>query len=226
MAATPKKAGFGGAAAARTFLSQLMNRIALALGLTVFFVLPAALEAQACVGVPQGSQRVASFAVQFPSSGTDYEIGGLAMVGESLYAGASVGVTTFDYPGAKDATNFGARVGYEIPSLLETASVCPGVGLGYTTYGGVDFLTVPLSLGIGTTLQLGADESTTLTPYIAPQLLWTRTSANGYSDSDTSLGFNGGATVGFGPILGGAFVSKLFEDGNDFIFGIQAGYVF
>lgn len=203
-----------------------MYRIALALGLTVFFLMPATLEAQACFGVPQGSQRIASFAVQFPSSSTDYEVGGLAMVGESLYAGASVGVTTFDYPGADNATNFGARVGYEIPSLLETASVCPGLGLGYTTVGDLDILTVPLSLGIGTTLPLGTDDSTTLTPYIAPQLHWTRTSVGDLSKSDTSLGFSGGATVGFGPILGGAFVSKLFEDGHDFIFGIQAGYVF
>lgn len=148
--------------------------------------------------------------------------------GESLYGSASIGVVSPTIDGAENMTVMGADVAYQVPRLLETASVCPTAGLGYSTYSGLSALSIPLGVGIGTTLPLDESGATTLSPYVTPGLVWSRITIDGLdgSESSTNAALNAGATVGFDRFLAGAFLGKTFQEGSEAIFGIRVGYAF
>lgn len=205
-----------------------MNPISRVLPLAMLVLSPLALSAQACLGVPTGTNTAIIGGLSFPSNATGFTASGVMGAGESLYADASVGVIAPDIEGAENITHFGVGAAYEMPNLLETASVCPSASIGYQTVGGMNAFSIPLGVGIGTTMPMAEDGSTTLTPYVTPAFVWSRVTMDGVdgSASDTYFALNGGATIGFGQILAGAFLSKAFQDGADAVFGLQAGFAF
>lgn len=198
------------------------------LPLALIALSPAVLAAQACIGIPQGTGSAILASLSFPSNATGFTASGVMSAGESLYASANAGVVAPDIEGVENMTVLGADVAYEVPSLLETASVCPTAGLGYSTLGGMSALSIPLGVGVGTTLPMDETGATTLSPYFAPGFVWSRVTVDGVdgSASDTFLALNAGATVGFGQILAGAFIGKTFQDGAEAVFGIRGGFAF
>jgi hypothetical protein len=194
--------------------------------LALALALPAAAAAQACFGLPQGTRSAALGTIGFPSSATSFGVTGTTTLGENLYGSASYSLTSYDVKGIPNENSFGVRLAYEVPSLIESASVCPSVAASYSKLDDFSGVAIPFGVGIGTTMPLGETGTTTLTPFITPQFVWTRVSYDGASASDTYFGANAGATVGFGTYFAGASVTKIFEEGSDAVIGIHIGLSF
>jgi hypothetical protein len=146
---------------------------------------------------------------------------------DALYLTARGGVTSYDASGRENQKSVGVGLATELATLQETASVCPQISLGYSFVEDFSTLTLPVGIGIGTTMPLGQGGNT-LTPHVTPQFIWasTRFEELDETESDTYFGFTGGATAGIGQVLVGASVGKVFEDGSDIVFGISGGFVF
>lgn len=196
---------------------------AIALGMVLA---PAALSAQACFGVPQGVATAVGLAAQFPESATSFEVQGLKALANSLFVDATVGTISYDVDGYDNEIHGGVGVGYELSPLAQTASVCPQVGVGYSTWEDYSAINVPVGLGIGRTIALDERGSMSLTPYVTPQFNWARYEFDGESETDTYFLATGGATLGFDRFFVGATVSKVFEDETDVVFGVRGGFAF
>ena len=186
---------------------------------------PAVASAQVCLGLPQGTRTSAQAQIGFPSHATNFGVAGTMGLDESLYAGASYTLTSFDASGVPSQHTFGARGAYEMAGLVEGASVCPTLGASYTKWEGISMMVIPVGVGIGKTFPLG-ESTTTITPYATPQLVWMRSSFNGASVSDTNFGLNAGGTVGFGRYFAGASFSKVFVSGSEAALSIHGGIAF
>ena len=64
---------------------------------------------------------------------------------------------------------------------------------------------------------------TALTPYVIPQFLYVQVSVDDLSESDWFFGLSAGATFSFTNFFFGGFVSKIFEEEADAVFGVQVG---
>lgn len=207
-----------------------MNRNTIAALLFGTVLLPASLEAQSCLGIPQGTGTAIAAGVSFPTDAKSYHLQGVTTAGTALFLGAGAGITSYDsdFLDVENETNLGAKVAFEIPALRQTASVCPQVGANYSFVENVNLLSIPVGFGVGTTLPLGEGGASTLTPYVTPEFIWSRLSVDGVdeTESDTYFAVTAGATLGFGQFLIGANVGKVFEEDTDAIFGVQAGFGF
>lgn len=210
-----------------------MHRMISSLALVLLLVVPAALQAQACFGLPQTSSSAFAGGLGAIDASTTYGISGtMGRAGSSLFAGASAAITSVEHSrfGGTDYTiaRLGATLAHEITPLKKIVSVCPSVGVQYGFHRYAQQLSLPLALRIGRTLPLGKSETTTLTPYLAPRYVFSRL----YSDShdlperlDRSYEFNIGANIAHKRVFLGVFLGELFELSGPF-FGVQAGYAF
>jgi hypothetical protein len=202
--------------------------------------LPSAAQAQACLGSPGGPGQLSlSGTVGFPENATSYGAAALYNARGPIAVFGSFTLTNPDHAGLKNITTFGGGAALDLSEasvrLAEGLSVCPNVSASYSrlNFGLLEVdastFSVPLGLAFGSTLALG-ESSTTLTPWVNPQFLYSRVSVkaagDSESDSDTYVGVVGGATVGFGPFFVGGSVSKLFEEGMKAVFGVQGGFIF
>lgn len=205
-----------------------MKSIIRVLPLALLALSPLGLSAQACLGLPAGSGTTVLASLSFPSNATGFTLSGVGSVAESLYGSASIGVVSPDVQGASNLTVAGGGLAYEVPRLLETASICPSAGVSYGFVDSVNLLSIPLGVAVGTTVPLDDKATSTLTPYVTPQFVWTRATVDGLDGSTSSnyMALNAGATFGFGQFVAGPFVTKPFEDGMEAVFGLQGGLVF
>jgi hypothetical protein len=209
-------------------MENIMKSIIRVLPLALLALSPLGLAAQACLGLPAGSGTSVLASLSFPSNATGFTLSGVGALSEGLYGSASIGVVAPDVQGASNLTVAGGGVSYEVPRLLETASICPSAGVSYGFVDAVNLLSIPLGVAVGTTVPLDEKAASTLTPYFTPQFVWTRATVDNMDGSTSSsyLSLNAGATFGFGQFVAGPFVTKPFEDGLEAVFGIQGGLIF
>jgi len=194
--------------------------------------------AQACFGTPtiQG-QRAISAGIGFPEGGTNYHARLDVNRGGPTAYQVSFSHHSPNVVGER-VNAIGGGLAYELPSAIVPGAVaitgCPVVGASYAFSGGdaeANRLDVPLGFGIGARVNIGA--GMTLTPYVQPQFIVSRTSARvgGERISETGHGF--GATVGsaidFGPFYAGVdYTNTRWNDvpdaGNNL--GVRVGVKF
>jgi hypothetical protein len=103
-------------------------------------------------------------------------------------------------------------------------SVCPLVEIDYAKEGDVTFRDIPVGVGVGSSIPIGAGGQNSLMPFIIPAVVFSRVSIDdGDSSSDTNFALRGGAILGFGSFFLGAEVAHVFEDAGDPVFGFRAG---
>lgn len=189
--------------------------------------------AQACIGVPVGSGGFAVAGhVGFPEDATSVGVTGTANLTGPLSVQAGYERTTFDETDGieiEDAFNtLHGGVAFELPVPMPTLSVCPIAGIGYTTFSteietfelGVDALSVPVGVGVGTTIPAGV---AALTLYAIPQLIYTRAEfefsgfgeTESETDDSTDFATEAGVLLGVGRFWGGLTASKIFADDEE-----------
>lgn len=110
-------------------------------------------------------------------------------------------------------------------------SACPQVRVEYADFDGLTYLRVPVGLGLGATIAT-SPSGPTISPYVIPQLVFTRLSADGDDESETEFGVRGGALVTFGMFFVGGELNFVGGDfnitggGSDTTFGVRAGVRF
>jgi len=168
--------------------------------------------AQACFGTPtiQG-QRAISAGIGFPEGATSYHArldvnrGGPTAYQVSFSHDAPTGV-------GNSVNAIGGGLAYELPSAVVPGAIaitgCPVIGASYAFSGGdadMNRLDVPLGFGLGARVNIGA--GLTLTPYVQPQFVVSRTSTQVGGERVSTTGHGLGATVGsaidFGPFYAG-----------------------
>jgi hypothetical protein len=181
------------------------------------------LQAQACQGLPQGSRGGFAFSLGFPEEAKSYGISGLGSSEEgNLYFGTSFAITSYDLEGVENEKTAGGVIAYEIPSLTPGASLCPTVGAAYSWIEDLKTWSVPFGVGLGKTMNLEGGGAA-LTPHVTPQFLYVDVSLHDESESDWFFGLTAGATFSFTNFFIGGFVSKIFEEEADAVFGAQVG---
>jgi hypothetical protein len=159
----------------------------------------------------------------FPENAKSYGISGIGSSdGGNIYFGASFTLTSWDAEGVENEKTVGGLMAYEVTSLTPDASVCPTLGATYSWVEDVKSWSIPFGVGLGKTMYLEGS-GTALTPYVLPQFLYVETSWNDLTQNDWYFGMSAGATFSFTTFFFGGFVSKIFEEGSDAIFGAQVG---
>ena len=195
--------------------------------------MPAAVQAQSCIGVPAGAGQYALEAGLGVGEGFKSYTGSLtANLSSPISLGVSGGLTQPD-EGGEDMTTFGAGAAYEL-AQLGRLSVCPAVSASYSMMSSdivgvevdINQIAVPVGLGFGTTLPAGAMN---VTLFAMPQFIWYRTSASagGESDSqtDNQFGLNGGVRFGTSSMFAGAGMSITSADEAEPVFSFGLGVV-
>lgn len=192
--------------------------------------------AQACFGTPTiAGQRAISGGVGFPNGGTNYHARLDVNTGTPVSYQASYSHTAV--PGA-NVNTIGGGVAYELPSAIVPGGTpirgCPMIGASYAMVDGDGDerrLDVPVGFGLGTRVYMGAGMS--LVPYVAPQLVFSRTSVGLNGDRVTTTDHGLGATVGsavdFGPFFAGVdYTTTRWNDvpATDNRFGVRVGLKF
>jgi hypothetical protein len=128
-----------------------------------------------------------------------------------------------------------AGLALETPSigamLGRSVSACPQARAEFGAFGGLDYLRVPVGLGFGGTFAT-SPAGPTLSPYVIPQVVFTRVSVFDANESETEFGVRGGALLTFGMFYVGAeanYVGGRFNYpawGKDTTLGLRAGVRF
>lgn len=191
---------------------------------------PGGLVAQACVGAPIGGGVNAITAqVGFPEDAMAYNAGIRHNADGPVSVAAGYTLATFDGVDTKQH-GLSAEGSYELPGL--SFSVCPTVGLGYTTMSegdmSVSTFSVPLGVGFGQSFELSSDMS--VTPYVMPQWVWMRGTfefdGQDVSDDDSVFASAFGATLSVSRFYVGAGVTWYNEDNAETVFSLMAGMPF
>lgn len=185
-------------------------------------------SAQVCAGFPTMDGQFSLAAVaNFPEDIDEFGVEGSYNTAGPIALNA--GYIRNSFGDDASANTFQVGVSFDVTSLEGPApaaiSLCPTVQFGYTTYSESDDATgytVPVGLGFGTSLPLGA--TTQLQPYVIPQIVFGKLDVDGLdNDWENEFGLRAGANVTFGMFFVGGEVRKIFEEGNDAVFGVKAG---
>jgi hypothetical protein len=145
----------------------------------------------------------------------------------SLFGGLNVLSGEGDDSESEDL--FFAGLAFETPQigamLGPGASACPQVRVEYGDFDGLTFLRVPVGLGLGATVAT-SPSGPTISPYVIPQIVFTRVSLDDLDESETEFGLRGGALLTFGQFFVGGELNYLAADDSDTTFGIRAGVRF
>ncbi len=202
---------------------DMKKRIVLALAILGIQVIPGSLVAQACIGMPQGSRGSLAFTLGFPEEAKSYGLSGFASTDEgNVFLGGSFAIATDEYEDVDNQKQVGGMLAFEIESLTPGASLCPIIGANYGWIEELNLWSVPFGVALGKTLTLEGG-GTALTPYVMPQFIYNKVEIDDLTDSDWFFGFSAGATFSFTNFFMGGFVSKVFEEDFDEVFGIQVG---
>jgi len=132
---------------------------------------------------------------------------------------------TIDTSGADDVTGIGGGVAFEVPAIAAMLPVgiqaCPTASIRFANIDATDAYSVPVGLGLATTL--GLDGALSLSPYVIPQVAFLR----GDGDNDTFFMLDAGALVGLGGnFYAGAQINRAFRQTADSVFGLKIGATF
>lgn len=129
---------------------------------------------------------------------------------------------------------FGGRIGYELP--VTGFSVGPFVGAEYTSFSAgegdaevsTSLLTIPVGIGVGTTLPVGPTADVVLFAQPAYYYMKADFEAAGeeFDDSSSEFGAKAGARLGFGRFLVGGSVEFTTVEDSDAVFALTAGLRF
>lgn len=182
-------------------------------------------SAQICAGFPtMDGQASLAAVVNFPEDLDEFGVEGSYNLAGPLALNA--GYLRTD-AGDATANSFTGGASFDITSMVgpqpASISLCPVASFTYTNFGDdLSAYTVPVGLGFGTSLPIGATSQ--LQPYVIPQLVLGRLNLGGESsDWENDFGLRGGANVTFGQFFVGAEVNTLFVDGSDAVFGVKGG---
>jgi len=106
--------------------------------------------------------------------------------------------------------------------MLPGVSVCPNVRADFTSQDGTNSYTIPVGLGLGVSLPIGAP-GMSLSPYAIPALYISHT--DGF-DTFTDFGVRGGADLSVDRFYFGGTIEWVNEPGSDPVFGVRAGIKF
>ncbi|HEU5208248.1 MAG TPA: hypothetical protein VFU06_02450 [Longimicrobiales bacterium] len=129
---------------------------------------------------------------------------------------------------------FGGKLGYELP--VTGFSVGPFVGAEYTTFSAgegdeevsTSLLTIPVGIGIGTTLAVGPTADVAL--FAQPAYYYMKADVEmlgaEFDESTNEFGAEAGARLGFGRFLVGGSVEFTTVEDSDAVFSLTAGVRF
>jgi len=106
--------------------------------------------------------------------------------------------------------------------MLPGVSICPNVRADFASQDGTDSYAIPVGLGLGVSLPVGAP-GMSLSPYAIPALYISHTTG---SDTFTDFGVRGGADLSVDRFYFGGTIEWVNEPGSDPVFGVRAGIKF
>lgn len=183
-------------------------------------------HAQVCNGFPTMDRQfsiagVANFPEDIDEFGAEasYNLAGpLGLNASYLHASAD---------GGGSANTFVGGASFDVTSLIGPApavvSLCPTASFAYSDLGD-DFTvySLPIGLGFGTSLPMSG--TTSLQPYVVPQIVFGKVKVGDVSsDWENDFGLRGGANLTFGQFFVGGEVNTLFADETNTTFGVKAG---
>lgn len=185
------------------------------------------LRGQACLGYPQGTTGSLAAEFLFPEGATGYSLVGMAASrGGGTYFQGGFGIVDHDDDRIENSKSVQGGVAYEVQALAPDASVCPQAAAAYSWLGDLNLWSIPFGVGFGSTFALGPDGGAGLTPFAVPQFLYLRSSLDDVEDSavsDVYVALLAGATLNVGAFTLTGSVSKIFEEGEDAVFGLRVG---
>lgn len=181
-------------------------------------------SAQICAGFPtMDGQASLAAVVNFPEDIDEFGVEGSYNLAGPLALNA--GYLRTDLGSDATVNNFTVGAAFDITSMVgpqpASISLCPVASFTYSDVSdGGSTSTVPVGLGFGTALPVGATSS--LQPYVIPQIVLSRVNTDG-AEWGNEFGLRGGANLTFGQFFVGAEVNTLFVEGSDAVFGIKGG---
>jgi hypothetical protein len=202
----------------------------MAVAATVAFA--GAAQAQVCVGFPTlaGQFSLDAFA-GFPEDADVFGVNGSYNLAGPVAVNGTVQVWSPDGDGDNEVA-FGAGLAFKLMQPMPGMtgiSVCPAVNLLFMSLGefegeSVDYLEIPIGVGIGTSFAMG-DGNMALQPFVVPAIYLQRFSFAGESETETDFGFRGGANLSLDRFFVGATIEHIFiSDGPNPTFGVRVGF--
>lgn len=187
--------------------------------------------AQVCAGIPMATgSTMGMVGLSFPENANSFGIGAMHKLNDQVVVGGEYLFTSHDDvfgASVPSSHSIMASGSYEIPVGEQAANadfaVCPTAGLGFGKWDALSTIAIPLGVSFGGAFTV-ADGSAVVAPYLAPQFVWARYSANGASDSESDLGFSMGANFHVSNFLVGAGYTKIGD--GDGTLGIRFGLMF
>jgi hypothetical protein len=182
---------------------------------------------QMCVGFPTAPGEQA-LALNFNTltGGNRYGIDGNVNFADEFSAFGGVSINDPDPENVDNSTSVGVGAAFFATTLggEDGAGIqaCPTASLVFADTDNTDIWSVPVGVGFGTSYQLGESGNTTLQPWILPAIAFSH-----FEETDTDFQISLGANVGIGErFFVGGTVNRVFVEGADSEFGIQAGLTF
>jgi hypothetical protein len=205
----------------------------LAIAVMAAATLAGSAQAQVCASYPTVDNGFSlGGRIDFPDELDSFGVEGSYNARGPLSVFAGLNVISLDGGDSDSEDVYFAGLAFETPRLASTLgpqfSVCPQARVEYLDTGVGSFVDIPVGLGIGATLAT-SPAGPTVSPYVIPQVVFSRFSAESdvFEDaSDTNFGVRGGAVVTFGMFYVGGEVNFLAGDNSDSVFGLRAGVRF
>jgi hypothetical protein len=184
-------------------------------------------SAQVCAGFPiaDGQGSIGGLAT-FPSGVNTFGVeGAYNFAGPlSVNAGYVREEETGSGSGHLDVFRAGAAldISSAVGRMLPGVSVCPNVRADFASQDGTDSYLIPVGLGLGVSLPVGAP-GMSLSPYAIPAVYISHTSG---FDTNTDFGVRGGADLSVDRFYFGGTIEWVNVPGNDPVFGVRAGIKF
>ncbi len=211
-----------------------MKKTTLAIAALAAATLAGSAQAQVCASYPTVDGGISlGGRIDFPEDLDSFGVEASYNARGPLSVFGGLNVLSGEGEDAESEDLFFAGLALETPQigamLGPGASACPQVRLEYGDFDGITYLRVPVGLGLGATIAT-SPAGPTISPYVIPQLVWTRVSQGDADESETEFGVRGGALLTFGQFFVGGELNFLGGDltltGSDTAFGIRAGVRF
>jgi hypothetical protein len=188
--------------------------------------LASAAEAQVCAGFPTADREFTIGAsTNFPEglNPRGVEVSYNAPGPLSVVGGASVVSIENDEGILAESVLVGASYTLLGSQTGAGGQVCPITSLGYSWSDDLG-TSGSLSVGLGLGANLSLNRTFGVYPYVAPQVVLSRASLDGDTETGADLGVAGGVMVGIGALWVGPSVTHVVESGADPVFGIRGGF--
>jgi hypothetical protein len=180
--------------------------------------------AQVCVGVPLNvGQTSVALSAHFPDGANIFGVRGANHFSAPLTLAASYQLFSPEFGDSQHS--LGVDAAFELPVNTGNLGFC-GIAGAQVSLSDDPYRTIQVPVGVAVGGTFEVDSGISIAPFAAPQLFWTRFSNDAGSTSDTVFGLDAGANLVVSNLFFGALIEKIFEDGSDLLFGVQAGIVF